>query len=259
MAEETKKSTTTTKKRTTTSKPKVEEPKPLSIEEQMAQMMAMMAQQQQIIMAMLQGQVPVQTPQTVEAKEEPVKEEIKEEPVKEVKEEPIKEEKKNKRKPSKTKQDLRRTFKTQEIYVMNATQGAVSYQGRNMRYTWDSYGDLEPMSIDDVVNMPKSFLSTPYLIIDDYENGSDVKEDIENVLGITNVNDYKNLIEKIEMGNINKMSIEDFSKVVKSTKNRGYDITLDLAILIQHKIDRKELTNYHLIGELSELLGRKFL
>ena len=44
MAEETKKSTTTTKKRTTTSKPKVEEPKPqLSIEEQMAQMMAMMA------------------------------------------------------------------------------------------------------------------------------------------------------------------------------------------------------------------------
>ena len=259
MAEETKQGTT---KKRTTSKPKVEEPKQLTMEEQVAQMMAMMAQQQQIIMAMLQGQVPVQVPaqapQTVETKEEPAKEEIKEE----VKEEPVKEvneENKNKRKSSKTKQDLRRTFKTQEIYVMNATQGAVSYQGKNMRYTWDSYGDLEPMSIDDVVNMPKSFLSTPYLIIDDYENGSDVKEDIENVLGITNVNDYKNLIEKIEMGNINKMSIEDFSKVVKSTKNRGYDITLDLAILIQHKIDRKELTNYNLIGELSKLLGRKFL
>ena len=247
MAEETKKSTTTTKKRTTTSKPKVEEPKQLTTEEQMAQMMAMMAQQQQIIMAMLQGQVPVQT---VEPKEE-----TKEEPVKEE----VKEEKKNKRKSSKTKQDLRRNFKTQEIYVMNATQGAVSYQGRNMRYTWDSYGDLEPMSIDDVVNMPKSFLSTPYLIIDDYENGSDVKEDIENVLGIKNVNDYKNLIDKIEIENINKMSITDFSDVVESTKNRGYDITLDLAILIQHKIDRKELTNYNLIGELSKLLGRKFL
>ena len=142
---------------------------------------------------------------------------------------------------------------------MNATQGAVSYQGRNMRYSWDSYGDIEPMSIDDIVNMPKSFLSTPYLIIDDYENGSDVKEDIENVLGIKNVNDYKNLIEKIEMGNINEMKINDFSKVVESTKKRGYDITLDLAILIQHKIDRKELTDYHLIGELSKLLGRKFL
>ena len=252
MAEETKQGTT---KKRTTSKPKVEEPKQLTMEEQMAQMMTMMAQQQQVIMAMLQGQVPVQVPvqvpQTVEAKEEPVKEEIKEETVKE--------EKQNKRKPSKTKQDLRRTFKTQEIYVMNATQGAVSYQGRNMRYTWDSYGDLEPMSIDDVVNMPKSFLSTPYLIIDDYENGSDVKEDIENVLGIKNVNDYKNLIEKIEMENINEMNITDFSKVVESTKNRGYDITLDLAILIQHKIDRKELTNYNLIGELSKLLGRKFL
>ena len=254
MAEETKQGTT---KKRTTSKPKVEEPKQLTMEEQMAQMMAMMAQQQQIIMAMLQGQVPVQAAQTVEAKEEPVKEETKEESVQEVKE--VKEEKKNKRKSSKTKQDLRRNFKTQEIYVMNATQGAVSYQGRNMRYTWDSYGDLEPMSIDDIVNMPKSFLSTPYLIIDDYENGSDVKEDIENVLGIKNVNDYKNLIEKIEKENINKMSIKDFSDVVESTKNRGYDITLDLAILIQHKIDRKELTDYHLIGELSKLLGRKFL
>ena len=255
MAEETKQGTT---KKRTTSKPKVEEPKQLTMEEQMAQMMAMMAQQQQIIMAMLQGQVPAQAPQTVETKEEPTKEEIKEE----VKEEPVKEvneENKNKRKSSKTKQDLRRTFKTQEIYVMNATQGAVSYQGRNMRYTWDSYGDLEPMSIDDVVNMPKSFLSTPYLIIDDYENGSDVKEDIENVLGIKNVNDYKNLIEKIEMVNINEMKIKDFSDVVEATKNRGYDITLDLAILIQHKIDRKELTNYNLIGELSKLLGRKFL
>ena len=254
MAEETKQGTT---KKRTTSKPKVEEPKQLTMEEQMAQMMAMMAQQQQIIMAMLQGQVPVQAAQTVEAKEEPVKEETKEESVQEVKE--VKEEKKNKRKSSKTKQDLRRNFKTQEIYVMNATQGAVSYQGRNMRYTWDSYGDLEPMSIDDIVNMPKSFLSTPYLIIDDYENGSDVKEDIENVLGIKNVNDYKNLIEKIEKENINEMKIKDFREVVESTKNRGYDITLDLAILIQHKIDRKELTDYHLIGELSKLLGRKFL
>ena len=251
MAEETKQGTT---KKRTTSKPKVEEPKQSTMEEQMAQMMAMMAQQQQIIMAMLQGQVPVQTVQTVEPKEEPVKEEIKEESVKEVKEE-----KKNKRKSSKTKQDLRRNFKTQEIYVMNATQGAVSYQGRNMRYSWDSYGDIEPMSIDDIVNMPKSFLSTPYLIIDDYENGSDVKEDIENVLGIKNVNDYKNLIEKIEMGNINEMKIKDFREVVESTKKRGYDITLDLAILIQHKIDRKELTNYNLIGELQKLLGRKFL
>ena len=248
MAEETKKSTTTTKKRTTTSKPKVEEPKPLSIEEQMAQMMAMMAQQQQIIMAMLQGQVT--QPQTIEVEEEPQQKEA-------VKKDLVEE--KPQEKMPKTKQDLRRKYKDKEIYVMNATQGAVSYQGRNMRYTWDSYGDLEPMSIDDVVNMPKSFLSTPYLIIDDYENGSDVKEDIENVLGIKNVNDYKNLIEKIEMENINEMNITDFSKVVEFTKNRGYDITLDLAILIQHKIDRKELTNYNLIGELSKLLGRKFL
>ena len=64
MAEETKKYTTTTKKRTATSKPKVEEPKPqLSIEEQMAQMMAMMMAQQQQLMELMakQQQEPVNT------------------------------------------------------------------------------------------------------------------------------------------------------------------------------------------------------
>ena len=254
MAEETKKSTTTAKKRTTTSKPKVEEPKPqLSMEEQMAQMMAMMAQQQQIIMAMLQGQVPVQQPQVVE-----VEEEKKEEP-QQTEEENVKEEKPEKPEKSKTKQELRRKYKKQEIYVMNVTQGAVVYQGRNMRYTWDSYGDIEPMSIDDIVNMPKSFLSTPSLMIDKHENGADVKQEIENVLKIVDVDGYMALISQIETEGFKESTVKVMAEVVKQSRERGCDLTLDLAILVQHKIDRKELADYHIIGQLSKLLGRKFL
>ena len=253
MAEETKKSTTTTKKRTTTSKPKVEEPKPLSIEEQMAQMMAMMAQQQQIIMAMLQGQVAQS--QTIEVQEEPQQEET-------VKKDLVEE--KPQEKTPKTKQDLRRKYKDKEIYVMNVTQGVVSYQGRNMRYSWDSYGDIEPMSIDDVVNMPKSFLSTPCLLIDSYENGKNVKQEIERVLHIKDVDGYIDLLTRIETQGFKTHDeqediIEQITQVVKKSKQRGCDLTLDLAILVQHKIDKKELTDYHLIGELSKLLGRKFL
>ena len=249
MAEETKKSTTTTKKRTTTSKPKVEEPKQLSMEEQMAQMMAMMAQQQQIIMTMLQGQVPIQQSQVVEVEEEK-KEESQQE------EENIKEKKPEK---SKTKQELRRKYKKQEIYVMNVTQGAVIYQGRNMRYTWDSYGDIEPMSIDDIVNMPKSFLSTPSLMIDKHENGADVKQEIENVLRIVDVDGYMALISQIETEGFKESTVEVMAEVVKQSRERGCDLTLDLAILVQHKIDRKELADYHIIGQLQKLLGRKFL
>ena len=251
MAEETKKSTTTTKKRTTTSKPKVEEPKPqLSIEEQMAQMMAMMAQQQQIIMTMLQGQVPVQQSQVVE-----VEEEKKEEPQQAEEENP----KEEKPKKSKTKQELRRKYKKQDIYVMNVTQGAVIYQGRNMRYSWDNYGDIEPMSIDDVVNMPKSYLSTPSLMIDKHENGADVKQEIENVLKIVDVDGYMALLSQIETEGFKESTVKVMAEVVKQSRERGCDLTLDLAILVQHKIDRKELADYHIIGQLSKLLGRKFL
>lgn len=241
MAEETK--TTTTKKRTTTSKPKVEEPKPLSIEEQMAQMMAMMMAQQQQLMELI-------------AKNQQA-EKVVEEVVEEVKE--VKKEVKSTKKRKRTKQDLRRDYKTVDIYVMNVTQGIVSFRGKNTRYSWDNYGDMEVVAIEDLINMPKKFLNAPYLLIDEYETGEKIKKDIEEVLGIGNVNGYKELLDTIETTKINEMKIEDFAKVVKATRERGCDISLDLAILIQHKIDRKELTNMHLIGELADLLGRKFI
>ena len=257
MAEETKKSTTTTKKRTTTSKPKVEEPKPqLSIEEQMAQMMAMMmAQQQQfqeqqkMMMELILNQQAGRKEDTpiVEEVEVPVVEEVKQQEEKKVKVEKV------------TKQQLRRDFKGKDIYVMNITQGIVCYQGRNIGYSWENYGDMEPMTIDDLINMPIRYLKAPYLLIDEYENGKAVKEKIELSLGITDVHKYKNLLDMIENNDINKISIDEFEKVVNENKKRGYDISLDLSILIQRKIDRKELVNMHLIGELQKLLGRKFL
>lgn len=236
MAEETK-TTTTTKKRTT-SKPKVEEPKPQSIEEQMAQMMAMMmAQQQQIMELMAKNQ------QTSEPVEEVVE----------------KSEPKRKRNDDKmTKQELRRKYKGVDIYLTNITQGIVNYQGKNMMYHWENTGDVEVVTIDDIVNMPKKYLNAPWLVIDGYENGQEIIDDIVEVLKLEPVYEYIDTIHDIHE-DINNVTLEDIERAINLSRKRGYDITLDLVVLIQKKIDSKELTNFHMIGELQKLLGRKFL
>ena len=237
MAEETKKTTTTTKKRTT-SKPKVEEPKPQSIEEQMAQMMAMMMAQQQQIMELM-----AKTQQQNESVEEVVE----------------KPEPKRKRHDDKmTKQELRRKYKGVDIYLTNITQGIVNYQGKNMLYHWENTGDVEVVTIDDIVNMPKKYLNAPWLVIDGYENAEEVIDDIIAVLKLEPVYEYIDTIHDIHE-DINNVTLEDIERAINLSRKRGYDITLDLVVLIQKKIDSKELTNFHMIGELQKLLGRKFL
>ena len=243
MAEETKKSTTTTKKRTTTSKPKVEEPKPqLSIEEQMAQMMAMMMAQQQQLMELMAKQ-----------QQEPVNVVVEEE---EVIEKPKPKRQRNTEKM--TKQELRRKYKNVDIYLTNITQGIVSYKGRNMSYHWENTGDVEVVTIDDIVNMPKKYLHAPWLVIDGYENGQEIIDDIVEVLKLEPVYEYIDTIHDIHE-DINSVTLEDIERAINLSRKRGYDITLDLVVLIQRKIDSKELTNFHMIGELQKLLGRKFL
>ena len=254
MAEEVKKSTTTTKKRTT-SKPQVEEPKTTSIEEQMAQMMAMMMAQQQQLMELIAKN---------QQKEKEVEEEEKEEE-KEEKEEEKKEEKEKTKKPKRqrpedkqTKQQLRKKHKDTEIVLTNVTQGIVNYEGKNMKYHWENTGDSEVVDIGDIINMPKKYLHAPWLVIDGYENSEEVIDDIVNTLNLHDVYEYIDTIHDIHE-NINSVTLEEIKLAVELSKKRGYDITLDLVVLIQRKIDSKELTNFHMIGELEKLLGRKFL
>ena len=241
MAEETKKSTTTTKKRTTTSKPKVEEPKPqLSIEEQMAQMMAMMMAQQQQIMELMAKTQQQNEPMVVEE------------------EEVIKKPKKQRSTTKMTKQDLRRKYKDVDIYLTNITQGSVSYQGKNISYHWNNTGDVEVVSIDDIINMPSKYLNKPWLVIDGYENAEDIIDDIVNVLRLEKVYEYIDTIHEL-YEDVNSVPLEDVQRAIELAEKRGYDIRLDLTVLIQRKIDSKELTNFHMISELEKLLGRKFL
>ena len=242
MADETKKTTTTPKKRTTATKPKVEEPKPqLSMEEQMAQMMAMMmAQQQQIMELMAKSQ------QVDDIEDDDLV--IKEKP-----------KTKRQRKDDKlTKQDLRRKYKGVDIYVTNITQGTVIYQGKNMAYEWKHTGDVEVVAIEDIINMPKRYLNEPWLVIDSYENAEEIINDIVEALKLEQVYEYIDTIQDMQE-HINDVSLEEIERAIKLSQQRDCDITLDLVVLVQKKIESKELTNYHMIGELQKLLGRKFL
>ena len=243
MAEETKKSTTTTKKRTTTSKPKVEEPKPqLSIEEQMAQMMAMMMAQQQQLMELMQK---------TQQQNEPVNA-LAEEVVE--KQKPKKQRKNNKR----TKQDLRREYKDTDIYLINITQGIVTYKGKNVTYEWQNTGDVEIVSIDDIINMPRPFLYEPWLVLDSYENSETVIDDIKEVLNLEPVYAYIEILQDLHE-DIESVDVHEVERAIELSRKRGFDITLDIVVLVQKKINSKELTNFHLIAELERILGRKFL
>ncbi len=242
MAEETKKSTTTTKKRTT-SKPKVEEPKPQSIEEQMAQMMAMMMAQQQQIMELM-----AKTQQQQQSEPMVVEEVV----------EVTKPKRKRNNEDKMTKQELRRKYKGVDIYLTNITQGIVSYKGKNMTYRWENTGDVEIVTIDDIINMPRKYLNEPCLVVDSYENAEEVIDDIITVLKLEPVYEYIDTIHDM-YEDINNVTLEDIERAINLSRKRGYDITLDIVVLIQRKIDSKELTNFHMIGELQKLLGRKFL
>ena len=236
---------TTPKKRTTTSKPKVEEEKTTnSLEDQMAQMMAMMmAQQQQIMELMAKTQQQTQPVNTV---------------IEEVVEEKPRNTKRQREDKRLTKQDLRRKYKGVDIYVTNVSQGMVIYHGRNMKYEWQHPGDIEVVTIEDIINMPKAYLNTPWLCLDGYENEDEVVDDIVDALKLNNIYEYIYTLQDMEE-NINNVDLKDIKQAIELSRKNGYDISMDLVILIDKKIRSGELTNYVFIGELEKLLGRKFL
>ena len=233
------------KKRTTTSKPKVEEqPKIDPMVEQMQQMMAMMmAQQQQLMELMAKTQQQTQPVNTV---------------IEEVVDEKPRNTKRQREDKRLTKQDLRRKYKGVDIYVTNVSQGMVIYQGRNMKYEWQHPGDIEVVTIEDIINMPKAYLNTPWLCLDGYENEDEVVDNIVEALKLNHIYEYIYTLQDMEE-NINNVDLKDIKEAIELSRKNGYDISMDLVILIDKKIRSGELTIYVFIGELEKLLGRKFL
>ena len=242
MAEEKEVKKTTTRK-PRTPKSEVQESSEPSIQDQMNAMMQMMAQQQQMFAMMMQQ---MQQPKGVVEKEEDVKEEPKQQKVR-----PAKREKTSKV----TKQQLRRKYKDVEIYLINVTTGTVGYQGKHEYYSWDDTGESVPVAIDDLIAMNDFFLQTCRLTLDEYENEPEVLDDIIQCLELQEAYDYLYLLNDLDE-DIENVSPKRVKEVVNSEKGRS--LRSDIAMLVQQKIEKEELTNGKLIKQYEDILSMNF-
>lgn len=235
MAEEKEVKKTSARKPRAT-KAEVQEP---SMEEQMQQMMQMMAQQQQMFAMMMQNmQSQTMTPMTstsIEPKSQKVR--------------PAKRQETGKI----TKQALRRKYKDTEIFLVNVTTGSVGYAGKHEFYSWDQPEESIPVSIDDLLGMPETFLKTPILVLDEYENEPETLDDVIQCLGLQSSYDYLYLLNDLDAD----IESVDISRIQTAIDNNS-GLRQDIAAIIQQKIEKDELTNSKLIKSYEKILKMNF-
>ena len=156
-----------------------------------------------------------------------------------------------------TKQGLRRKYKNKDVYVQSAIVGSVCYNGKNDIYEWGSKGEVVPMTIEDVIAMPDSYLHNPWLVLDDYENDEEMLDDIIQCLGLEDI--YRRLYILTELDeDINSVDIREFERLVNESKAEGGSLALDATAIIQNKIDKGILDSNSKIDKFEKILGRSF-
>lgn len=230
-----KKTTTATTKTTTET---------VDLQAQMQQMMQMMAQQQQMFMSMMQQAT---SQNTVEVEDE---QEVK--PKQKARVQKI-----NTQDRGLTKQGLRRKYRNTDIYVQSVFQGSVCYEGKNEMYEWENIGDVVPMTIDDLIAMPTSYLHNPWLTLDDYENDEEVLDDIITCLGLENIYRPLYILTDLEE-NINKVDLVEFETIINNNRAEGGTLHFDATAIVQNKILTGELDSSSRIGQFERILGRSF-
>lgn len=220
MAETTKKTTTTrrtTKK--TTAQPEVKK-EAVATNDLMAQMTPELMAQFMQFMAAQQGQAGVVPATSVE-------------------------------KPEKITKAYLNTIRDEEVEVRNVSNAIVTFNSRKtgMTYRWVSKGDVEVMTIGEVIGMhaqSNKFLSTPWLVVED----SRVVEGLGLSLTPQTVDLLDNLDELLDKPiYMIREAIEPLPMAYKD----------HLADQVSSKIHNKELRDIVLIKELETMLNKEFL
>lgn len=176
---------------------------------------------------------------------------------------PIEEEKKTTRvKKTKTakgltKQAVRRKWKGTEVYLTSVVPGSVCYKGKLDTYGWDFLGDTQPVSIEDVIAMPDAFLKKPLLEISEIDNEEELLDDLITCLGLESMYEHLYILDTLE-NDIENINMEKLTEVLTISKENGHDLAVEVTAIVQSKIDKKELQNYHAIAEFEKVLGRSF-
>lgn len=222
-------------------KPKEEEQQ-LDLQAQMAAMMQMMMQQQQQIMELM-------------AKQQEVEEEKEELPQQEKKHCRVRPSEKTNISGKVTKQQLRRKYKETDIFMTNVTNMIVTYQGKKEMYKWEQKDECIPITIDDLLAMNETYLFSPWLVLDDYENEPEVLDDIIECLGLESMYEHLYLLNDIEE-NINKVDTERVKQVISSPRGQG--LIVEISGIVQGKILDGTLTNMKVIKEYEKILHKNF-
>ena len=204
---------------------------------QMDALMQMMAQQQTLINNMLQQQTtPVQV-----AAEEPKETRVR---------------KTTGKTKSVTKAQLRRKYKDTDVFLTHAVTGSSSYIGRNgYKYLWTFIGDVQAVPVEDVLNMPEIWLTSPWVGIDEEDNDEQLIDDLVTCLHLESIYEHLYILNELE-SNINEVDVEKVKEIVGKSK----DTTLakDIASIVQEKIKKGELTNFHTITDFEKILKCNF-
>ena len=239
--EENKEVKKTAPRKPRTTKPKEEEQQ-LDLQAQMAAMMQMMMQQQQQIMELM-------------AKQQEVEEVVEEQPQQERKHCRVRPSEKTNISGKVTKQQLRRKYKETDIYVTSVINMIVTYQGKKEMYKWEQKDECIPITIDDLLAMNETYLFSPWLVLDDYENEPEVLDDIIECLGLEPMYEHLYLLNDLEE-NINKVDTARVKQVISSPRGQG--LVYEISGIVQGKILDGTLTNMKVIKEYEKILHKNF-
>lgn len=156
-----------------------------------------------------------------------------------------------------TKQAVRRKWKGTEVYLTSVVPGSVCYKGKLDTYGWDFLGDTQPVSVEDVIAMPDAFLKKPLLEISEIDNEEELLDDLITCLGLESMYEHLYILDTLE-NNIENINMEKLTEVLTISKENGHDLAVEVTAIVQSKIDKKELQNYHAIAEFEKVLGRSF-
>lgn len=155
-----------------------------------------------------------------------------------------------------TKAQLRRKYANTDVYLAHVVPGSSTYTSRTgYTYTWEYIGDIQAVPVADVLNMPDVWLHSPWLAIDEEENDEELIDDLVTCLRLESIYEHLYILSDVE-NSINEVDLTKVKEVLAKTKDST--LVKDMKTIVQDKITKGELTNFHMITDFEKILKCKF-
>ena len=155
-----------------------------------------------------------------------------------------------------TKAQLRRKYANTDVYLAHVVPGSSTYTSRTgYTYTWEYIGDIQAVPVADVLNMPDVWLHSPWLAIDEEENDEELIDDLVTCLRLESIYEHLYILSDVE-NSINEVDLTKVKEVLVKTKDST--LVKDMKTIVQDKITKGELTNFHMITDFEKILKCKF-